>query len=346
MIKLIIISLFSLISIACRPYNMALPASCGTETINHKQYEKLCVEKDSVAPSFKITAKDKYRSHTVFGHSNGSATGPQVDWILGGDNTIIDFNYHYFDAYKNEAAWINFRGKELIIKNGILLNIDKITFGFSYYAPEFNKQFQENNNIEKWGYIYSNEDREFHNLNFDSFKIITNFLDIRQWNTTISNSDILVKNSIMTHGSLTHLKNNNIYKTTKGEVLVEIPKTSSSQLIDKTNIILPDEPDPNLAALYIKFSPDVVIDGNTIKLDNFGNTTYAIVLDHSPRVRITNNTFNGFKVPILMDQWSSIVDENGKEIKPENFNAYGNTINPNKYAGNVTMNRKGEIVKE
>ena len=45
-----------------------------------------------------------------------------------------------------------------------------------------------------------------------------------------------------------------------------------------------------------------------------------------------------------MDQWSSIVDEKGNEIKPENFKGYGNVINPNKFAGNVTMNRKGEIV--
>jgi hypothetical protein len=93
-------------------------------------------------------------------------------------------------------------------------------------------------------------------------------------------------------------------------------------------------------------SPDTVIDGNTFTLTQKNDQAYAIVLDHSPRVRITNNTFNGFKVPILMDQWSSIVDEKGKEIKPEQFTGYGNIINPNEFAGHVTMNRKGEIVKE
>ena len=47
-----------------------------------------------------------------------------------------------------------------------------------------------------------------------------------------------------------------------------------------------------------------------------------------------------------MDQWSSIVDEKGNEIKPQQFTGNGNVINPNKYAGEVTMNRKGEIVKK
>lgn len=98
--------------------------------------------------------------------------------------------------------------------------------------------------------------------------------------------------------------------------------------------------------IHIKFSPDTVIDNNSFTLAQKNDQAYAIVLDHSPRVRITNNTFNGFKVPILMDQWSSIVDEKGNEIKPENFTGYGNVINPDKFSGNVTMNRKGEIVKE
>ena len=126
-------------------------------------------------------------------------------------------------------------------------------------------------------------------------------------------------------------------------------KTNSSKLIDKSQQIFPDANNDTTAipnALYIKFSPGTVIDGNTFTLTQKNDQAYAIVLDHSPRVRITNNTFNGFKVPILMDQWSSIVDDKGKEIKPEQFTGYGNIINPNEFAGHVTMNRKGEIVKE
>ena len=81
--------------------------------------------------------------------------------------------------------------------------------------------------------------------------------------------------------------------------------------------IFPDEIDGKITipnALYVKFSPDTIIDGNTFTLTQKNDQAYAIVLDHSPRVRITNNTFNGFNVPILMDQWSSIVDEKGNEI--------------------------------
>ena len=122
-----------------------------------------------------------------------------------------------------------------------------------------------------------------------------------------------------------------------------------SNLIAHSQQIFPDANNDNTAipsTLYVKFSPDTVIDSNTFTLTQKNDQAYAIVLDHSPRVRITNNTFNGFKVPILMDQWSSIVDEKGNEIKPENFKGYGNVINANKFSGNVTMNRKGDIVKE
>jgi len=163
---------------------------------------------------------------------------------------------------------------------------------------------------------------------------------------------LILKNRINIDGSKAKIINNIIISDAELEIektIFPLAKTQKSSLIIHSQQIFPDENNDTTAipnALYIKFSPDTVIDGNTFTLTHKNDQAYAIVLDHSPRVRISNNTFNGFKVPILMDQWSSIVDENGKEIKPENFNAYRNTINPNKYAGNVTMNRKGEIVKE
>ena len=126
-------------------------------------------------------------------------------------------------------------------------------------------------------------------------------------------------------------------------------KAKKSKLIVQSQQIFPNENDDKTtipSILYVKFSPDTVIDGNTFTLMQKNDNAYAIVLDHSPRVRITNNTFNGFKVPILMDQWSSIIDEKGNEIRPEQFEGYGNIINPDKFSGNVTMNRKGEIVEE
>ena len=259
MIKLLSVSLLSLISCGCHQYNMALPAPCGIEKVNNISYEKYCVEKDSVASSFKLANKDSYKSHTVFGHSSGSVAGPQVDWILGGDNTLIDFRHHYFDASANEAAWINFRGKELLVKNGILLNINEITLGNTYSAPEFNKKFQKNNDVIKYGYLYSNGDLNFKNLTFNSFKLSVSNFNIIQWNTTISNSDIIVNNSLITQGSLSHINYNHIYKKTTAEVITHISIKRKSAMIDTTQIILPDQPDSNLAALYIKFSPDVRI---------------------------------------------------------------------------------------
>jgi hypothetical protein len=35
-----------------------------------------------------------------------------------------------------------------------------------------------------------------------------------------------------------------------------------------------------------------------------------------------------------------------RKLSQNNFTGYGNIINPNEFAGHVTMNRKGEIVKE
>ena len=42
-----------------------------------------------------------------------------------------------------------------------------------------------------------------------------------------------------------------------------------------------------------------------------------------------------------MDQWSSIVDDKGNEIRTEN---YSNSLYPDKFSGNVTMNRNGKII--
>ena len=74
---------------------------------------------------------------------------------------------------------------------------NKITLGNTYSAPEFNKKFQENNDIIKYGYLYSNGDLNFKNLTFNSFKLSVSNFNIIQWNTTISNSGIIVNNSLI-----------------------------------------------------------------------------------------------------------------------------------------------------
>ena len=155
-----------------------------------------------------------------------------------------------------------------------------------------------------------------------------------------SNSTLTISNIFNIDGSkATILKNQIILQANPfNNYKPFIPEISNqSKLFNKSSQIFPDKSDTKTAipsVLYVKFSPDTVIDGNTFTLTHKNDQAYAIVLDHSPRVRITNNTFNGFKVPILMDQWSSIIDDKG------------NVLNSNQFAGDVTMNRKGEIVKK
>ena len=320
--------------------------TCGQSILNGKSVTKVCETRDFIA----LEPRKRKRDWLGFLAAEGSSGyyGPRdsVGAILGFKNQELDMQGHVWDFSKQDTPNLVLRGYDSVVRNGIILKT-YLSLGSNEYLPP-NFSTDQSGPYAK----SSNSNNSIENFTISNIKAHTLGVTLNSWGGEVRNSIIILKNNMNIQGSKTYIQNNLFIseaKIVQDRYLFTLNKINKSIALDSSKQIFPDRSYDKTAipnALYIKFSPDTVIDGNTFTLTHKNDQAYAIVLDHSPRVRISNNTFNGFKVPILMDQWSSIVDENGKEIKPENFNAYGNTINPNKYAGNVTMNRKGEIVKE
>ncbi|OTG73253.1 hypothetical protein B9T26_09200 [Acinetobacter sp. ANC 4169] len=341
---------------------------CGTSQLNGKTIPKVCATRDLIATKTHNDYTPKFIKIIVgAGHAGYGSSTSKTGAVLGFENKEFDMQGHAWDFSKQKNPSLVLSGHDIIVRNGIILNANILLGSNIYFSPNFSTKKQINNlNIEQDGFLYANntydckklgisscdERNLLENVLIENIKNKANDLTLQSWGGGILNSQLILKNRINIYGSKATIINNKIISDAELKAensIFPLIQINKSIFLAYSQQIFPDENDDKIAipsTLYIKFSPDTVIDGNTFTLTQKNDQAYAIVLDHSPRVRITNNTFNGFKVPILMDQWSSIVDEKGNEIKPENFTGYGNVINPDKFAGNVTMNRKGEIVKE
>ena len=299
---------------------------CGQSILNEKNITKVCATRDFTALEPRKRKKDWLAFLAAEGSSGYKGSRDPVGGVLEFQNQELDMQGHIWDFSQQGEPGLILKGGDSIIKNGIILKAN-IYLGNS--DSDLIKTFQ-----------------------FENMKAHSLLFALWRWKGIVDSSKLLINQNISVYRSNTTIINNQIISQANlknNGQLFNVIQQPKSTLISFSAQIFPDEIDGKITipnALYVKFSPDTVIDSNTFTLTQKNDQAYAIVLDHSPRVRITNNTFNGFKVPILMDQWSSIVDEKGNEIKPENFKGYGNVINPNKFAGNVTMNRKGDIVKE
>ena len=328
---------------------------CGQSILNEENITKVCATRDFTS----LKPRKRKRNWLAFMAAEGSGKyyGPidRIGEILVFQNQELDMQGHVWDFSKQGISGLTLRGHDSIIRNGIILNASA-TLGGGYIPPNFSTGEQKNNDVTKHGFLYAKEyslgvyQGSIENFYFKDMKITSYNFNLRSYGGGVFSSQFILKNRMNVYGSKATILNNKIISDAElrtNKSLFPLIKLNKSNFIAYSQQIFPDANDDSTAipsALYVKFSPSTVIDGNTFTLTQKNDQAYAIVLDHSPRVRITNNTFNGFKVPILMDQWSSIVDEKGKEIKPEQFTGYGNIINPNEFAGHVTMNRKGEIV--
>ena len=299
---------------------------CGQSILNEKRITKVCATRDFIALEPRKRKKDWLAFLAAEGSSGYKGSRDPVGGVLEFQNQELDMQGHIWDFSQQGEPGLILKGGDSIIKNGIILKAN-IYLGNS--DSDLIKTFQ-----------------------FENMKAHSLLFALWRWKGIVDSSKLLINQNISVYRSNTTIINNQIISQANlknNGQLFNVIQQPKSTLISFSAQIFPDANDDSTAipsALYVKFSPDTIIDGNTFTLTQKNDQAYAIVLDHSPRVRITNNSFNGFKVPILMDQWSSIVDEKGKEIKPEQFTGYGNIINPNKFAGHVTMNHKGEIVKE
>ena len=359
---------FSYSQIAMAEDSEELP--CGTEMFNGVPIQKLCLQKNYTAKSIdRPGAISKFFATVVSGgHGYLAGNGGNEGMILGYSNRVLDMQGHVWDFSKQEHPDLVLMGHDSVVKYGVILNAT-VSLGYGrYFSPNFERGSQKSNSgigkgknpdIINYGYLYADnyfdckkgtyikcEDKSkdklvlIENIFFSYMKAKVNNIFLSSWGGGISDSQLILKNNIYVDGSKATILNNRVLSDAQifnNKSLFSLQATNQSKLIDNSKQIFPDQWDDKTAipsVLYVKFSPDTVIDGNTFTLTHKNDQTYAIVLDHSPRVRITNNTFNGFKVPILMDQWSSIVDDKG------------NVLNPDQFAGDVEMNRKGEVVRK
>ncbi|MHC3123626.1 hypothetical protein [Acinetobacter sp. GN11] len=324
---------------------------CGQSILNEKNITRVCATRDFIALEPRKRKKDWLAFLAAEGSSGYYGSIDRVGGILDFKNQELDMQGHVWDFSKQGNPSLVFRGHNSIIKNGNIINT-RIYLGGGYQIPNFSIINQKIIDIKNLSYAKKDSfDKSSIELLFID-NINGELLNLTSWGGGVSNSNLILKHNFNIEGSKVAILNNKIISDAEvREDNSQFPliKINKSNFIAHSQQIFPDANDDSTAipsALYVKFSPGTVIDENTFTLTQKNDQAYAIILDHSPRVRITNNTFNGFKVPILMNQWSSIVDDKGKEIKPEQFTGYGNIINPNKFAGHVMMNRKGEIVEK
>ena len=324
---------------------------CGQSILNEKNITKVCATRDFTA----LEPRKRKRNWLAFMAAEGSSgyKGPRdpIGGIVHFENKELDMQNHVWDFSKQENPNLVLEGHDSVIKKGVILNAYLSLGSNEYLPPNFSDEIKTANQSNLYAKIIGSNNR-IENFTISNLRTQSRGVTLNSWGGGVNSSVLILKNNINIQGSKTNIKNNVFIseaKIAQARSIFSLKKINKTISLDSSQQIFPDRSYDRTAipnVLYVKFSPGTVIDGNTFTLTQKNDQAYAIVLDHSPRVRITNNTFNGFKVPILMDQWSSIVDEKGKEIKPEQFTGYGNIINPNEFAGHVTMNRKGEIVKE
>ena len=330
--------------------------TCGTSQLNGKTITKVCATRDFIAPEPRKRKRDWFAFLAAEGSRGYYGPIDPVGGVLHFENKELNMHGHVWDFSKQESPSLVLEGHNTTIQNGLIFNTTVNLGSHSYFPLNFTVNDQINNlNAKKYGFLYANNDFEcaivgkkkctkssdfVERFFLKNMKIQSYIISLSSWGGGILSSDILLDKRIYINGSRAVINNNKIYariNLEKNEGLFTLNKVNKGRLTDYSQQIFPDRSDDKTAipsVLYVKFSPDTVVDGNTFTLTHKSDQAYAIVLDHSPRVRITNNTFNGFKVPILMDQWSSIIDDKG------------NVLNSNQFAGDVTMNRKGEIVKK
>ncbi|SDC21967.1 hypothetical protein [Acinetobacter boissieri] len=346
-------------------YSYAIPPSftqydhnrthCGTVNSPYGVQEQVCLTSDFLGKAARV---NRHSSFWSFLSAEGRSGYNGYKDLQGGwldlYNQTQDMQGHVMDFNPQGYPPFALQGYNSTLKNGTILGAKFLMTGQqSYFAPNFKENKQYNNiSVEKYGFLYANNNlvcdgkvctnpRVFmENQNLKHINLYANWASLESWGGSVQQSQIVINTVVEILGSKFTFNNNTVWS--KAEPLYNKVATPSikthTALIDTAQGFLPDLRDRTngivQSTLYVKYSPDTVIDGNTFHLTHPQAGTYAIVLDHSPRVKITNNTFNGYQVPILMDEFSSIVDDRG------------NVIHPNQYTGPVVMQRNGQVVAQ
>ncbi len=218
----------------------------------------------------------------------------------------------------------------IVLENGFIRGGSGVfTLGGAFQDPDTEK-YLSTGQLGVGGELYSECNQNARNLSLISMVMVGDFGDVGAVDSVISNSEILLSR-INVAGS-GFIFDGNKYEVFPGKEVVNpmIYESVAGGLVNAIGIGLPTMKqsdgwpnpvkqgayNPN-AALYLSCAPNAIISNNTFSAKTKIPGAYAIVLKHSKNVRITNNTFEGFTVPVLMDKYSSIIDDSGNIIKPD-----------------------------
>jgi hypothetical protein len=218
----------------------------------------------------------------------------------------------------------------IIVENGILRSEAGVfTLGgaFKDLATEY---YSATGRLSEDEELYNECDQRAIRLGLINMVMVGDSGDVGAVDSKITNSKILLSRINVIGGGF--LFDGNKYEMRRGKEVIEplLYESNAGGLVNEIvtelpimkfsegwqNSVKPKAYNPN-AALYLSCAPNSTISNNIFTAKTKTPGAYAIILKHSKNVRITNNTFEGFTVPVLMDKYSSIIDDSGNIIKPD-----------------------------
>ncbi|WP_010117841.1 hypothetical protein, partial [Acinetobacter sp. P8-3-8] len=219
---------------------------CGQSILNEKRITKVCATRDFIALEPRKRKKDWLAFLAAEGSSGYKGSRDPVGGVLEFQNQELDMQGHVWDFSQQGEPGLVLKGGNSIIKNGIILKAN-IYLGNS--GSDLIKAFQF-------------EDMKAHSL----------LLALWRWKGIVDSSKLLINKNISVYRSNTTIINNQIISQANlkdNGQLFNVIQQPKSTLISFSAQIFPDEIDGKITipnALYVKFSPDTVIDNNTFTL--------------------------------------------------------------------------------
>jgi hypothetical protein len=269
--------------------------------------------------------------------AQGHARGTDGSISLGDSNDYINMHGHMIDLSCCNGRGVVVGGDvfskrgahNIVVENGFIKGgSGAFTLGAAFQDPDTENYFSTGK-LSVGDELYKKCDQRTGNLNLISMVMVGDSGDVGAVDSKISDSKIILSRiNVMGSGLIF---DGNKYEVLRGKEVVDplLHESNAGRLVNAIGIGLPimrysegwqtaksNAYNPN-AALYLSCAPNATISNNIFTAKTKIPGAYAIVLKHSKNVRITNNTFEGFTVPVLMDKYSSIIDDSGNIIKPD-----------------------------
>lgn len=269
--------------------------------------------------------------------AQGHARGTDGSISLGDSNEYINMQGHIIDLSCCNGRGVVVGGdvfsrgwaSDIVVENGFIKSgSGAFTLGAAFKDPD-TENFFATGKLSEGDELCKKSIQRARNLNFISMVLIGDSGDVGAVDSKIINSRILLSRINIIGSGLTF--EGNEYEVIGGGEVVDPLRYESAagRLVNAIGVGLPiirnnegwkssksSAYNPS-AALYLSCADNATISNNIFTAKTKIPGAYAIILKHSKNVRITNNTFEGFTVPVLMDKYSSIIDDSGNIIKPD-----------------------------